>query len=237
MTPERRPAPGAGPVSVERAHAVTLVVHLSADPDAAGGVGPAAGGADASADATDAADPDPGEPPGEPPGGGGWLPDEAFVAGWARRAIDAVLADPQGRDARLSAPGPLTVELSVHFAGASESRALNRDHRNRDRPTNVLSFPSGLPALATPAGEGGATFVALGDLVPCPELIRREAREQGKDERAHWAHLVVHGTLHLLGLDHEDEVSAVSMEAVETGLLSAGGWPDPYRAMPDEAGR
>ena len=173
------------------------------------------------------------EPPGDPgagrPDARGWLPDEAFVERWARPAVETVLGPdaPAPPDARLAGNGPLALELSVRLAGPAESRALNRTHRGRDRATNVLSFASGLPAL----GE----LVVLGDLVACPEVIRREAAEQGKAERAHWAHLVVHGTLHLLGLDHEDARSAARMEAVEIRLLSGAGLPDPYVATPDEA--
>ena len=173
-----------------------------------------------------------------PPGAvaASWLPDEAFVERWARRAVDAALEPGAAPDALPAGDGALALELSVHLADARTSRALNRAHRGRDRATNVLSFPSGLPPLELPGGPDGrpATLVVLGDLVPCPEVIRAEAAEQGKDERAHWAHLVVHGTLHLLGLDHEDERSAASMEAVEIRLLSAAGLPDPYGAPPDE---
>ena len=176
------------------------------------------------------------EPPGAArvvgagrPDAPGWLPDEAFVERWACRAVRAVLERTASGapDARLAGDGPLALELSVRLASPGESRALNREHRGRDRATNVLSFASGLPALGD--------LVVLGDLVACPAVIRREAAEQGKAERAHWAHLVVHGTLHLLGLDHGDARSAARMEAVEIRLLSGAGLPDPYVATPDEA--
>lgn len=175
--------------------------------------------------------------------GSAFLPDPAFVEAWARPAAEALLGADGAPDARLAGDGPLAFELSVLVAGASTSRALNREHRGRDRPTNVLSFPSGLPALALPAGEadrggaGPAALVALGDLVLCPEVVRREAAEQGKAERAHWAHLVVHGTLHLLGHDHLDDDSAGVMEALEIRLLSSAGLPDPYDGAADEAER
>ena len=232
--------------------AVSLEVALSADPAAGGGSGDGDGREAGSAGP--GREPAPEEPPAGARSGPGdrsaadaWLPDEAFVARWARCAVDAALADAEPADARLAGDGPLAVELSAHLAGAGESRALNREHRGRDAPTNVLSFPSGLPALpmsgdgpdggADDPAHGAPTLVALGDLVLCPEVIRREAAEQDKEARAHWAHLVVHGTLHLLGLDHEDAAGAARMEAVEVRLLSAGGWPDPYRATPDEAAR
>ena len=211
------------PPATGAARAVSVAVALSGRADAPGG--------DAAPDDA-AGDPGAEEPPRGASGPARWLPDERFVEAWARRAVEAVLAGaPPLPDPRLAGEGALELELSVHLADVGLSRALNREHRGRDRPTNVLSFPSGLPALE---GEG-ASLVALGDLVPCPELIRREALEQGKALGAHWAHLVVHGTLHLLGLDHGDEASASAMEALETGLLSAGGLPDPYRTVPDEA--
>ena len=222
---------------------LALEVALSVDPDLG------AAGDEAPARACEPGEPGSEEPPGEPapPRGAPWLPDEAFVAEWAGRAVRAALdADGAVPDARRGGRGPLIVELSVRLAGTGESRTLNREHRGRDRATNVLSFPSGLPALAgAEAGDadegpevaGAPVLVALGDLVLCPEVVRREAAEQGKAEPAHWAHLVVHGTLHLLGLDHEEAEAAAGMEAAEVRLLSAAGLPDPYRAVPDEAQR
>ncbi len=161
-----------------------------------------------------------------------WLPDEAFVARWAERAVHAVLAT--APDARLRGERALAFELSVLLVDPATGRSLNLEHRGRDRATNVLSFPSGLPALE--AAEG-ASLVVLGDLVLCAEVVRREARDQGKDERAHWAHLVVHGCLHLLGLDHEADEAARVMEDVEIRLLSSAGLPDPYDRAADEVAR
>ena len=102
---------------------------------------------------------------------------------------------------------------------------LNREWRERDRPTNVLSFPAELPALPL---AGGGSMRVLGDLAFCPAVIAREAREQGKPLEAHWAHLVVHGVLHLRGLDHEAESEACAMEALERRVLARHGIPDPY---------
>ena len=87
-------------------------------------------------------------------------------------------------------------------------------------PTNVLSFPAELPA--------GVPLPVLGDLVICAPVVAREAQEQGKPPEAHWAHLVVHGCLHLLEFDHEDEAEAAEMEALERSILAAMGYPDPY---------
>ena len=104
----------------------------------------------------------------------------------------------------------------------AESRRLNARYRGRDRPTNVLSFP----AERIP----GAPAQPLGDLVICPAVLRAEARLQGKSLRAHWAHLIVHGTLHLLGYDHEDSGEAQRMERREITLLRRLGFANPYRS-------
>jgi probable rRNA maturation factor len=101
-----------------------------------------------------------------------------------------------------------------------ESRALNERYRGKDRPTNVLSFPAELPEeLDIPL---------LGDIVICAPLVAEEASSQGKPVEAHWAHLVVHGVLHLLGHDHQLESEAREMEALEVELLASLGFPNPY---------
>lgn len=106
-------------------------------------------------------------------------------------------------------------EITVRIVGADESQALNRDYRSKDKPTNVLSFPMGEPGY-------------LGDIVICAPVVAAEAVEQGKAARAHWAHMVVHGVLHLLGHDHIDDGEAATMEALERKLLATLGFPDPY---------
>ena len=106
--------------------------------------------------------------------------------------------------------------------GAPESRLLNCRFRGRDRPTNVLSFPA--------AAQPGPGVPALGDLVICPRVLRAEARAQAKPLRAHWAHLVVHGTLHLLGYDHERARDARRMERREIAVLRGLGFANPYRS-------
>ena len=113
-------------------------------------------------------------------------------------------------------------ELSIRIAGTREGRALNRRYRGKDYATNVLSFPADLPH--------GVTSPLLGDLVICAPVVAREAHEQGKPPRDHYAHLTVHGVLHLLGFDHQDERDAVRMEALETRILSTLGITDPYVA-------
>ncbi|MCG8370797.1 MAG: rRNA maturation RNase YbeY [Proteobacteria bacterium] len=140
------------------------------------------------------------------------VPQPDTIAAWVSNSVEAA-----GRSGSL--------EVSVRIVGVDEIRALNRDFRSKDEPTNVLSFPAG-----SVAGLPDGLPVALGDVVVCAPVVRREAGEQGKTVRAHWAHVLVHGTLHLLGYDHVDEREAVEMEALETRILAAWGIPDPYGA-------
>jgi probable rRNA maturation factor len=113
------------------------------------------------------------------------------------------------------------------MVGAAESRRLNAQYRGRDKPTNVLSFPvADLPVAKTAQGEPRP----LGDLVICPQVLRAEAREQKKSLRAHWAHLVVHGSLHLIGYDHERDAEANRMERREIAVLRRLGFANPYRS-------
>ncbi len=111
-------------------------------------------------------------------------------------------------------------EVSVYIVDADEGRELNRDYRARDYATNVLSFPADIP----PEVE----VPLLGDLVVCAPVIEREAQEQHKPLDAHWAHMLIHGSLHLLGYDHEEDSEAETMEALETQLLASLGYADPY---------
>lgn len=116
--------------------------------------------------------------------------------------------------------GEAVGQVVIRVVGAAESRELNKQYRHRDRPTNVLSFPTApLPGGCQPA---------LGDLVIAAPVVAREAAEQGKPARAHWAHLVMHGCLHLLGYDHQNDAEAEEMEARERVLLARSGFPDPY---------
>jgi len=112
-------------------------------------------------------------------------------------------------------------ELSIRVVDEAEGRALNHQYRQRDYATNVLSFPADLPS--------GLELPLLGDLVLCAPVVAREAAEQNKPEPAHWAHLTVHGILHLLGYDHMETAEAEAMEALETEILARLGFPDPYR--------
>ena len=119
-------------------------------------------------------------------------------------------------------------DLAIRIVDCEEGRALNRHYRGKDYATNVLSFPAELP-------EGlpkGVKFPLLGDLVICAPVVAREANEQGKPRNAHYAHLTVHGCLHLLGLDHIDPREAVAMEQLERDILAGLGLPDPYLETP-----
>jgi probable rRNA maturation factor len=111
-------------------------------------------------------------------------------------------------------------DLALRIVGTKEGRALNRHYRGKDYATNVLSFPAELPE--------GVKLPLLGDIVLCAPVIAREAREQGKPLLAHYAHLTVHGTLHLLGWNHEDPRDAECMEQLEREILAEMGIEDPY---------
>lgn len=114
------------------------------------------------------------------------------------------------------------MDVTVRIVGNAESRRLNRDWRGKDKPTNVLSFPAG-EVLDPASGRR-----SLGDLVICAPVVAREAREQCKVPAAHWAHMVVHGVLHLLGYDHERERDAKRMESREVAVLRNFGFANPY---------
>ena len=126
---------------------------------------------------------------------------------------------------------PLAVEVSVKFTDDSEVRALNAAYRSKDKPTNVLSFPMVEADLLDTLAEAGEGELLLGDVVLAHGVCAAEAADKGVSVEAHAAHLVVHGTLHLLGYDHETgEADAEAMEAVERDALAALGIFDPYAA-------
>ena len=134
------------------------------------------------------------------------LPAATSFRRWATAAL-------QGRVKR--------ADLALRIVDEREGLALNRHYRGKDYPTNVLSFPADLPE--------GVMLPILGDIVLCAPVVAREAREQGKALNAHYAHLTVHGILHLLGFDHEDEREAEAMELLERQILASLGIEDPYR--------
>ncbi|GAB2574536.1 rRNA maturation RNase YbeY [Dyella jejuensis] len=128
-----------------------------------------------------------------------------------RRWVDAALAGARRRKA---------TELAIRIVGTREGRRLNRDYRGKDYATNVLSFPAELPP--------GMALPLIGDLAICAPVVQREAAEQGKPARDHWAHMTVHGVLHLLGYDHLADAEAEAMETLETRILAKLGIHDPY---------
>ena len=114
-------------------------------------------------------------------------------------------------------------EVTVRLVDEAESQTLNHTYRSKNSPTNVLSFPFEAPI-------GIDNLPLLGDLVICRQVVEKEAKEQDKTLDAHWAHMVIHGSLHLLGYDHIEEEEAVEMESLETEIMLALGFPDPYIA-------
>ena len=136
------------------------------------------------------------------------VPSSASFRGWVNAAL---------RGAKYRKPA----ELAIRVVDIAEGRALNRDYRAKDYATNVLSFPAELPPeLKLPL---------LGDLAICAPVVLHEATEQGKQPRDHWAHMTIHGVLHLLGYDHIEDSEAETMEALETRILAVLGIADPYQ--------
>ncbi|MDZ7804127.1 rRNA maturation RNase YbeY [Thiohalophilus sp.] len=134
-------------------------------------------------------------------------PNEADIQRWVSAALHAEQRD--------------DAELTVRIVDEDESTELNEQYRHKSGPTNVLSFPFECP----PEVE----LDLLGDLVICAPVVQREAREQGKQEMAHWAHMIVHGTLHLLGYDHLQQDEAEAMERREISIMEELGYTNPYR--------
>ena len=117
-------------------------------------------------------------------------------------------------------------EVTIRLVDEKESHELNLEYRGKDKPTNVLSFPFEAPP--------GIELDLLGDLVICKQVVEKEAQEQNKPLAAHWAHMVVHGALHLLGYDHIDDAEAEEMESLETDIMQSMGFDDPYAAEKDQ---
>ena len=135
------------------------------------------------------------------------LPTEDQIVQWATAAVQ-----PEGD----------VVEMTVRIVDEAESHELNLTYRGKDRSTNVLSFPFECP--------DEVELPLLGDLVICRQVVEREAAEQEKPLMAHWAHMVVHGSLHLLGYDHIEDNEAEEMESLETQIMQGLGFDDPYLA-------
>ena len=139
------------------------------------------------------------------------IPSADDIGQWVKRAVSTVAADSDA-------------EVSVRIVDEDEMQTLNREYRDQDKPTNVLSFPTGdvdgmPPGVTSP----------LGDIVVCATVVAREAEEQGKTLDEHWSHMLVHGALHLLGHDHLTESQADAMESLEREILAGLGIADPYQ--------
>jgi probable rRNA maturation factor len=140
-----------------------------------------------------------------------WLPGEEQLQLWASAALSG----------RTDFAEP---ELTIRLVAEEESQELNNEYRGKDKPTNVLSFPFEAPPQVP--------IELLGDLIICAQVVQQESEEQRKAAEAHWAHMVVHGCLHLLGYDHIKDDEAEVMEDLERQIMAGLGFPDPY---PDEA--
>ena len=138
------------------------------------------------------------------------IPDNDAMVRWVSRTLESAGAGPGGG-------------VALRIVGSEEIQELNRNYREKNAPTNVLSFPAGtiegLPESAEPP---------LGDIVVCAPVVREQALATGKPLRDHWAHMIVHGTLHLLGFDHETAGDAAKMEGLEARILKEQGIADPY---------
>ena len=137
------------------------------------------------------------------------LPSEADLQQWVERVLNEV------------EPGREEAQLTIRITDEAEIQELNRTYRHKDKPTNVLSFPFEQPP--------GLEIPLLGDIIVCSAVVEREAAEQGKPLQAHWAHMVIHGTLHLLGFDHIEDAEAEEMEGLEIALLAGLGYANPYQ--------
>ena len=144
------------------------------------------------------------------------VPAESDIRDWLEKVI-----------AHVGAGTERELEISVKIVGEAEGRKLNRQYRDQDRATNVLSFPASEAAVKDPPPD---LPLALGDIVICGPVVAREADEQGKDNPDHWAHLIVHGALHLMGYDHETDDGARQMESLEASILALGGVENPYKS-------
>jgi probable rRNA maturation factor len=153
------------------------------------------------------------------------LPDADDIRGWIEAAIhSAHAADGRGYD------------IVVRVVDERESRELNSRYRQMNKPTNVLAFPAAAPEDLP--GLPARSRRTLGDLAICGTVVEREAREQGKAPAGHWGHLLVHGTLHLLGYDHRTPAEAREMESLEARILADRGFADPYAdTMPPTTGQ
>lgn len=146
------------------------------------------------------------------------------------RAVNAAVAE---TGFAVIAANPTQYEVSIKLADDDEVHRLNRDYRGKDKPTNILSFPMMSPDEIGACADGGAPELMLGDLILAHGVCAHEAGERGVNIAAHATHLIVHGTLHLLGYDHVEDDDAEIMEALEVRIMRGLGLHDPYGAIED----
>jgi len=142
------------------------------------------------------------------------IPSAEQISAWIDKVFEFVEYDTANQ----------SLQVSVSTVSSQEIQELNRDYRQKDKPTNVLSFPY--------QPIEGVPFALLGDLVVCPQVVEQEAKEQDKPVLFHWKHMIVHGTLHLIGYDHTNDEDAEMMESLEIDILNQLGVSNPY-AVPD----
>jgi probable rRNA maturation factor len=159
----------------------------------------------------------------------GW-PDSIGWSALAADAVDAAIAQTPNAGLALS---DASIEVSVKFTSDDEVRVLNRDYRGKDKPTNVLSFPMVAPDLIEMIANTDDGEVLLGDIVLAYSTCLREAEAREITIAAHATHLIVHGTLHLLGYDHMNDGEAEAMEALEQAIMASLGLHNPYEAIED----
>ncbi len=139
------------------------------------------------------------------------VPGHQQMVAWIQVALETIHSKESLKD---------SVEISVRIVSEDESQLLNSTYRNKDKPTNVLSFATDLPDYID--------SIHIGDLVVCAKVVAIEAKEQNKSLSHHWAHMLIHGLLHLLGFDHIDKIDADEMESLEVVILNQLGIDDPY---------
>lgn len=140
-----------------------------------------------------------------------WVPEQSLCEDWLNSALE-------------TANKETPCIISLKFVEKPVSAELNSQYRGKQSATNVLSFPAAFPDALSQQLD----FLPLGDIVVCPEVLEQEAKQQHKEAQAHWAHLLIHGLLHLLGYDHETAECAKTMEELEIKALEKLGFPNPY---------
>lgn len=148
------------------------------------------------------------------------VPENKQIQQWVAAAIEATRSEENQEKNQ-------NTQMTVRIVEEAEISRLNEDFRHKSGATNVLSFPF-VPPPGIPENE---SVQSLGDLVVCAAVVNKEAKEQLKKSSAHWAHIIIHGTLHLMGLDHQNKKEAYDMESLETNIMFELGFPDPYKEI------